>query len=202
MKACRYRHCRVDNTSSQWKLPNCLWSYYKYVCISSEVRRFWFILFPLFVSHNIILLSWSIRPSVGKVNTKQPRSVCIIYFIDCQAFILIWKLVNLEVFQRMKRMWCGGNIKPFQGFARSSILRMRKHLFLGKNHTPPPCDTFPGKARPFAGCRTGTWGTLKPTEPFHTSARWSVWSVWSVWSIPTWWSRSFRSDGFLICMIL
>ena len=30
---------------------------------------------------------------------------------------------------RVKRMWCSGNIKPFQGFARSSILRMRKYPF-------------------------------------------------------------------------
>ena len=27
--------------------------------------------------------------------------------------------------QPTRRMWCSGNIKPFQGFARSSILRMR-----------------------------------------------------------------------------
>ena len=32
----------------------------------------------------------------------------------------------------------------------------------------------------------------------HTSDRWSVWYVWS---IPTWWSRSYRADVFLICMI-
>ena len=36
-------------------------------------------------------------------------------------------------------------------------------------------------------------------EPLHTSDRWSAWSVWS---IPIWWSRSFRADIFLICMIL
>ena len=33
----------------------------------------------------------------------------------------------------------------------------------------------------------------------HTSDRsWSVWSVWSVWYIPTSWSRSSRTDRFLI----